>query len=55
MTEQEIEDILEMAADAAVDVIVARMDVQETDSDYQERRKYARERLSEFLCEEVVR
>lgn len=43
---------VEQAVSCAVDVIVAKMDCKKNDADYQERRKYARERLTDYLIEQ---
>lgn len=53
MIEKEIETILEKAIDAAVDIVVAEMDCHPSDRDYVDRRRYARERLAEYLAREV--
>ena len=50
----DLETILEKAVDAAVDIVVAEMDCHPSDRDYADRRRYARERLAEYLAKEVL-
>lgn len=47
----ELQSILDKATSAAVDIIVAELDCNPEDMDYADRRRYARERLKEYIRE----